>query len=213
MEKVKRQVRTMHLHTSTSVNRAMPCTLTIIIGTHHHAHPASRSFFHGVHLRVEEDAAIWHGMFGGELPYWRAYSREATRLGLGDAPVYIATGAWESTNQTLVKVRCGLVMHPVIPVTLPVTARHACKTRHAFHTRCTNLQGVRRWGKRYGTQVFHKGVVLPESVWKQLNSEQIALVELLILVRVLRDNGHATTHQYAITRHSSCRFGARRLLA
>ena len=57
-----------------------------------------------MHLRVEEDAAIWHGMFGGELPYWRAYSREAERLGLGDAPVYIATGAWESTNQTLVKV-------------------------------------------------------------------------------------------------------------
>lgn len=46
-------------------------------------------------------------------------------------------------------------------------------------------QGVRRWGKRYGTQVFHKGVVLPGSVWKQLNSEQIALVELLILVRCI----------------------------
>lgn len=44
-------------------------------------------------------------MFGGELPYWRAYSHEAERLGLGDAPVYIATGAWESANQTLIKVR------------------------------------------------------------------------------------------------------------
>lgn len=44
-------------------------------------------------------------------------------------------------------------------------------------------QGVRKWGKRFGTQVFHKGVVLPASVWNKLNSEQVALVELLILVR------------------------------
>ncbi len=44
------------------------------------------------------------------------------------------------------------------------------------------IQGVRRWGQRYGTQVFHKGLVLPASVRKQLNSEQMALVELLILV-------------------------------
>ncbi len=59
-----------------------------------------------MHLRVEEDAATWHGMFGGERPYWQAYSKEADRVGLGNAPVYIATGAWESQNKTLVKV-CG----------------------------------------------------------------------------------------------------------
>lgn len=105
---------------------------------------------------------MWHGMFGGERPYWHAYTQEAARLGFGDAPVYIATGAWESNNQTLVEVR------------------HVFALKIIAHY---SMQGVRRWGNRFGTTVFHKGLVLPATVRRQLNTEQLALVELLILVR------------------------------